>query len=226
MDSLQLQSCGSCSLCCKILQIEPDPSVDPPYPGKGWNEWCPSCKPGSLPGGCQRYDSRPIACRQFKCVWLASQTILPLPPNIKPSKSHVVLVQSQEDENVLFAFVDPGWPLSHKQEPIRSYLINCANNGGTVVICVNRDRYVMTRGRPTFKLSEDQVQQLSDGRYIRGGSTLGDIQIGVTTSRSPQKVAAKGKFNRVISSLMDTTAAHHDGRYTPRRIPRSEKGYS
>lgn len=173
------ESCNECSLCCKLLQIAPEgPSVAAPqgYEGKGWNTWCPSCKPGALPGGCQRYESRPIACRQFKCVWLASQQFSPpyaLEAKLKPNINHVVLVQSQEDENVLFAFVDPAYPTVWGNEPTRSHLIRCSNRGGTVVICVNSDRYIMTRGRPTFKLNEDQVQQLADGKFIkRSGDQL------------------------------------------------------
>jgi len=56
------RSCGSCSLCCKLLSIEG--VEDRP----GWT-WCKHCRPGK--GGCSIYDDRPHACRSFVCGWLS-----------------------------------------------------------------------------------------------------------------------------------------------------------
>lgn len=55
------RSCGSCSLCCKILDI---PELDKPS-----GRWCSHCKPGK--GGCEIYSDRPLVCRAFGCQWLA-----------------------------------------------------------------------------------------------------------------------------------------------------------
>ena len=41
------ETCGTCALCCKLLQIEPEPEKD--FEGKSWNKWCQHCKPGNLP---------------------------------------------------------------------------------------------------------------------------------------------------------------------------------
>jgi len=69
---------------------------------------------------------------------------------------------------VLFAYVDPAYPRAWREEPIRSHLITVSNMGATVVIVVDDTRYLMTKGRPTIKLSKDQVAQLSDGRLMKG----------------------------------------------------------
>ena len=57
--SVDERSCGTCSLCCKLLKIPP---LDKPT-----GEWCAHCVPGK---GCGIYDARPEACRSFRCGWL------------------------------------------------------------------------------------------------------------------------------------------------------------
>lgn len=156
-------SCEKCSLCCKLLQISPEPDITPPYPGKSWNEWCPSCKPGALPGGCQRYTTRPKACEAFQCIWLQSQSRVDVPTlsdRLKPNNCHAVLVQSQEDYFVMFAYIDPAYPEAWQKEPLRTHLRMVANNGGTVVVVLKDKRLIMTRNNPIYELTEEQVQQL------------------------------------------------------------------
>ena len=58
-----VRSCGSCSLCCKLLVID---ELDKPP-----DTWCPHCKPGR--GGCSIYADRPPSCRLFRCGWLDSK---------------------------------------------------------------------------------------------------------------------------------------------------------
>src|SRR5262249_13439594 len=54
------RACGSCSLCCKVLDI--------PDLAKPQNKWCQHCKPGR--GGCAIYNERPDVCKAFACLWL------------------------------------------------------------------------------------------------------------------------------------------------------------
>ncbi len=56
------RSCGDCTLCCKLIGI---PELEKP-PGT----WCLRCTIGK---GCQIYDTRPEACRNFRCAWLADE---------------------------------------------------------------------------------------------------------------------------------------------------------
>jgi len=172
------ETCGTCALCCKLLQIEPEPEKD--FEGKGWNKWCQHCKPGNLPGGCQRYDTRPSACSGFECLWLVSQhdsRYRTLPAKMKPYRSHVILMQSPDDFNVMHVHVDPAYPRAWRQEPMRSHLIQVANAGATVVVVLGWRRFIMTRGRPTFEITEGQLQQLAEDRYITMKN--GDVHLGV-----------------------------------------------
>lgn len=97
---------------------------------------------------------------------------------MKPISSHIVLAQSQEDYYVMFAYVDPTYPWAWHDEPMRSHLINVSNTGCTVVIVVNDDRYIMTKGRPTIKLKEGELQQLAKDVYITKDRE-GHVMIGV-----------------------------------------------
>ncbi len=53
-----MRSCGSCSLCCKVIGIR---SL-----GKPPGQWCPHFARGS---GCSIYGEAPSECRQFQCFW-------------------------------------------------------------------------------------------------------------------------------------------------------------
>jgi hypothetical protein len=55
------RQCGSCSLCCRLLEV--------PEEGKKTGEWCPHCRPGH---GCSIYADRPTACRAWACEWLTN----------------------------------------------------------------------------------------------------------------------------------------------------------
>ncbi len=54
------RSCGSCTACCKELTIESDALR------KVQGVLCVNCTPGT---GCELYDRRPDACRDFYCQW-------------------------------------------------------------------------------------------------------------------------------------------------------------
>ena len=53
------RSCGTCTLCCKLLQV---PEVEKPL-----GEWCRHCDKGV---GCTIYAERPQRCRDFFCGYL------------------------------------------------------------------------------------------------------------------------------------------------------------
>ena len=56
------RACGSCSLCCKLVAVgKKDESFQKPQ-----GVWCEHCaKPR-----CRVYETRPNACREYKCLWL------------------------------------------------------------------------------------------------------------------------------------------------------------
>jgi hypothetical protein len=85
---------------------------------------------------------------------------------------------------------------------MRSHLINVSNLGCTVIIVVGRDHYVMTKGRPTVKMTEEQALELSKNKFIKQGSD-GQLHIG----------------------LLDSTVASTDSRLVPRPVPRADYDY-
>jgi hypothetical protein len=71
------RSCGTCSLCCKVLRIEETASPA--------GEWCKHCDPGH---GCRVHPTRPAACRDFFCMWLTHSEV---GDHWVPAKSKMVL---------------------------------------------------------------------------------------------------------------------------------------
>lgn len=53
------RTCGECGLCCKVLDF--------PELGKPAGAWC---RHYAAFRGCTIYETRPHACRAFKCTWL------------------------------------------------------------------------------------------------------------------------------------------------------------
>jgi hypothetical protein len=89
------RSCGTCSLCCKVLRIAETESPA--------GEWCKHCDPGH---GCKIHPTRPATCRDFYCMWL---TLGEIGEHWKPSKSKMVL-RSELDGARIAAHVDKSTP--------------------------------------------------------------------------------------------------------------------
>jgi Fe-S-cluster containining protein len=96
------RSCGTCSLCCKVLAVQ---ELNKPA-----GQWCRHAVPGS---GCSHHAERPQACRQFFCSWRLDPD---LGPEWKPEVSRFVL-SADADRRALVVMVDPGVPLAWKREP-------------------------------------------------------------------------------------------------------------
>ena len=129
----QSRSCGSCALCCKLLGL-----VEP----NKLSQWCPHCLKST---GCSIYDSRPNVCRAFNCVWL---TDAKFGDEWQPTRSKIVIchVRYGNTSNLVF-HVDPGWPLSWRNEPYYSQLKRLARNGlghdGIVTVNVGKRVFVV-----------------------------------------------------------------------------------
>ena len=86
--------CGGCSLCCKVTAI---PELEKPL-----NKWCEHCAIGN---GCTIYETRPVSCQQFRCLWLSGA----LSPEMRPDKSRVVFERLPSGK-VYLVLVDPAQP--------------------------------------------------------------------------------------------------------------------
>lgn len=145
------RSCGSCSLCCKLLGIA---ALD-----KAAGSWCSHCAP---PLGCSIYDSRPGECRTFSCVWLESAV---LGSEWWPARSKMVLYLI-DDGTRLMVHVDPGSPGVWQQSPYHAQLRAWAGRslrigGPTVVVRI---------GERLIAVLPDEDVDL--GRVFRGDSVF------------------------------------------------------
>jgi hypothetical protein len=115
---LEGRSCGTCTLCCKVLTIE--------ALGKPNGQWCPHCVKGR---GCTIYSDRPNECRGFYCEYLLSPAF---GEHWFPARSKLV-VAFKPDGGEIIVHVDPGVPNAWRAEPYYSELHSMAGQlEGTV----------------------------------------------------------------------------------------------
>jgi len=108
--------CGSCSLCCKLIGFAEF--------NKPMGQWCPHCLKGK---GCNIYESRPNQCRSFNCEWLTNANI---GDEWQPLRSKMIICHVRDGGMGKLAFhVDPGSPLSWRNEPHYSQLKRWARIG-------------------------------------------------------------------------------------------------
>src|SRR5579864_223479 len=124
------RTCGSCSLCCKLLRIE---ELEKPV-----GTWCNHCASGR--GGCAIYDQRPRECRTFYCSWLVTPQ---LGPEWRPMTAKMLILQ--ETPRQIAVYVDTGSPTAWRREPYYGQLKTWARAGverGTQVVAYIKNRAI------------------------------------------------------------------------------------
>jgi hypothetical protein len=171
------RSCGSCTLCCKLLKI--------PETESGQGEWCRHCQQGK---GCAIYAERPERCREFMCGYLIWDAV---PDHWHPAKSRIVVV-SEMGFRINFT-VDPGAPGRWRDEPWYGELralaqLGFAENRQVLVTVgqkvtailpdrevelgvVGEDEIVVTGRRPDGIWGAARVRK-DDPRMADGGKTI------------------------------------------------------
>ena len=97
------RSCGSCTLCCKLLGVH---ALDkPPY------QWCAHCVTGA---GCAIYAKRPFDCRAFHCMYVEEGSNVP--GHWLPSRSGMILCSDPEGPRIE-VHVDDVCPDAWREEP-------------------------------------------------------------------------------------------------------------
>lgn len=100
------RSCGSCNLCCKIMEVVPEVKPDN-------HDWCQHANRPAGCAGCKIYERRPQECRDFHCMWVIDQRF---GEYWYPARSKIVIV-ARSDPDVVAFIVDPDYPLRWRQEP-------------------------------------------------------------------------------------------------------------
>lgn len=99
------RSCGSCSICCKVVSI--------PLFGKAAGQWCSHAKPGK---GCGIHTTRPFVCRGAYCHWMMTPG---LGPEWKPDVAKFAIFVRENGARIT-AHVDQGSPQAWRREPYYS----------------------------------------------------------------------------------------------------------
>ena len=144
------RSCGSCSLCCKLLSIE---GVEE---RPGWT-WCRHCQPGK--GGCGIYADRPQACRNFVCGWLSGALDDVLDPERwHPAKARMMITAEAVDPEVHVVIqVDPNFPERWREPPYREDIQNLAASIPASQRLFVRIRYRLIEIRATGEVDHGDV---------------------------------------------------------------------
>ena len=144
------RSCGSCSLCCKLLSV---PEFDKPG-----NVWCPHAKRDT--GGCAIYLTRPNGCRRFMCNWLKDSA---LDDKWKPDRCSIIVSRSNGGRGLRIS-VDPDEKDAWRREPFYAQIKEWsrATPAGTGYVAV-------FTGEKCFVVFPEEDLEVS---YIKPGSGL------------------------------------------------------
>ena len=125
----QERNCGDCHACCIHL----------PIPA---GEVCMNIKPTGVhcPNltdlGCRIYETRPVTCQQFQCVWLTDTS---WPPAWRPERSGLLCLREEIENGVLAALV---YEIERDAlaRPTSEWIITKLAESTTVVAVVNLQR--------------------------------------------------------------------------------------
>ena len=174
MDSAA-KTCGSCSLCCKLLAI--DELAKPP------GDWCPHVAIGK---GCTIYETRPGSCRTFQCFWLS----LPkLDASWRPDRCGFVLRDA--GSGLLLVEVEPSKPDAWRRQPYYAQLKHWsqATPAGTGMVVVK------VRGSATVVLPD---ADLAIGRVADDDNIWAGYEVKAGLRRAVATVtSADGAVRRV-----------------------------
>lgn len=124
---MEPRQCGECSLCCKLLGVR---ELQKPR-----NVWCKH-NHADKTKGCTIWNKEgyPETCGGFKCGWLDREDVLP--DSMRPDRVHAFITGFSEGRGIAI-YVDPGYPLAHRQEPWKSLLDGCWRQGLTIIAMIS-----------------------------------------------------------------------------------------
>ncbi|MEQ1695743.1 MAG: hypothetical protein ABL901_07870 [Hyphomicrobiaceae bacterium] len=143
------RSCQDCTLCCKLLEVEPL--------AKPRAQWCGHC---DQKRGCRIYEARPAACQSFYCGY---RRLPQLDERWKPAKAKF-LINYESGAHRIVIHVDPVRPGAWRVEPyystLKQWARRAASEGGTVL--------VWTGPRATLILpgADKELGEVRDDQFI------------------------------------------------------------
>jgi hypothetical protein len=124
------RACGDCALCCKLLPVKSIAKVR--------NKWCDHARIGKAGTCCAIYDTRPIDCHLWSCMWLVKSD---MPDGLKPNRSHVVFDIMEDDViatdeygnkktiRVIQVWVDSGYPAAWRAPAVMAQMNEAGKRG-------------------------------------------------------------------------------------------------
>lgn len=152
-----MKDCGSCSLCCKLLDV-PGLAVA--------GQWCPHCKPGTPGGGCTIHDHRPEACLGFDCFWRAESW----PDWLRPDRCRVMFEALPGVETILIS-VEPSRPDAWKDKKILDVIRILRNKGRPLALKTRKDTVIFPPKGWTELNVRQEIQQVIDWKEKTHGSS-------------------------------------------------------
>lgn len=145
-----MSTCGSCTLCCKVMGVA--------ELAKPRDQWCGHCDKGR---GCRIYADRPASCAEFECLWLQTQKLpgtMAMGPELKPDRCHVVLTATAQDN--FQANVDPGYPGAWREGAIGTLIRSLVASKHIVIIgCGQRRTLLGANGTVVDDFVADRLDQ-------------------------------------------------------------------
>lgn len=170
-----MKSCGTCTLCCKVLHVE---SLAKPA-----GRWCEHARAG---GGCAIHGRHPDDCRAFACGWLQWED---LGEAWRPSKAHF-LIRPEPSQGRLCIDVDPGRPAAWRDPAyyptIKAWSAQIRQGAACVLVYVGERTTVVFPEEDidigVFRPEEELVVGYLKGRgydrplvrLLRGGEVAGE----------------------------------------------------
>lgn len=128
------RSCGACSLCCKLFDID---WLDRSKPA---GKWCHHCQPGK---GCGIWQNLPQRCGEYFCDWRVNAK---LTDEWRPDRCGF-LINHSASELPYEVIVDAGRPDAWRKEPYYSALKRAAKgaveSNQTIIVMVGARRWLM-----------------------------------------------------------------------------------
>jgi hypothetical protein len=115
-----MKECGTCALCCKLLNI-------PGLVASG--QWCPYCKLGRKDGCCMIYGKHPNVCLEFNCFWRAESW----PDWLRPDRCKIIFEALPGVVTILIS-VEPSQPDAWKKKEIVEVIEKLRKKGRPLVL--------------------------------------------------------------------------------------------